>query len=178
MKLNFLALQFNPFNSLEENMEHIEGMMDFVYQKKLSFFFINGNPFKNSSITDDELEQVSDFLSALSDYNNCTIITAQTYNKKYQLFVQKPYESLEVVNSFELKLNNGKTLIFNSELNENENFFNIFINPNFEITNLESLEHATNYLYLTQPILGKTKIKIGEKKWIGGNLEGYLFFSW
>ncbi|WP_129409416.1 hypothetical protein [Marinitoga lauensis] len=178
MILNFLALQFNTLNTLEDNLEFIEGIMDFVYHKKLSFFFINGNPFKNGNISEEEIEQISDFLSALSDYNNCTIVTAQTYQKRYKLFIQKPYEELEITNSFEFELKNGKKLLINSDIQDEKNYFNIHINPNFEIQNLGLLEKVENYLYLTQPILGKTKIKVGDKKWVGGNTEGYLYFSW
>lgn len=176
MKLNFLALQFNPLNNLDDNLEFIEGIMDFVYHKKLSFFFINGNPFKNGSLTVEDLEQVEDFLSAITDYNNCTIITAQTFQKKYQLFIQKPYEALEITNSFEFKLNDGKKIIINSEPQDDSRILNVVINPNFEIINTDTLNN--NYLFLTQPLLGKTKIKIGEKIWFGGNTEGYLSFSW
>ncbi|SHE78781.1 hypothetical protein SAMN02745164_01146 [Marinitoga hydrogenitolerans DSM 16785] len=178
MKLNFLALQFNPLNTIEDNLEFIEGIMDFVYHKKLSFFFINGNPFKNSSISEEELEQIDDFLSAISDYNNCTIITAQTYNKKYQLFIQKPYENLEIKKSIELELNDGKKIFINTKPKNCKNILNVIINPNFEISNVESLSSIDYSLYLTQPLLGKTKIKIGDQIWIGGNTEGYLFFSW
>ncbi|MBM7558394.1 hypothetical protein [Marinitoga litoralis] len=176
MNLNFLALQFNTLNTIEDNLEFIEGIMDFVYHKKLSFFFINGNPFKNGSLNDEELEQVEDFLSAITDYNNCTIITAQTYQKKYQLFIQKPYEALEITNSYEFELNDGKKILLNSEIQNDNNVLNVIINPNFELVNSDSL--SGNYLYLTQPILGKTKIKLGENTWIGGNTEGYLLFSW
>ncbi|KAF2956959.1 hypothetical protein [Marinitoga sp. 38H-ov] len=176
MKLNFLALQFNPLNTIEDNLEFIEGIMDFVYHKKLSFFFINGNPFKNGSLNEEELEQVEDFLSAITDYNNCTIVTAQTYQKKYQLFIQKPYEALEITNSFEFDLNDGKKVLINSEIQNEKNILNIVLNPNFEIVDSSSLKG--NYLYLTQPLLGETKINIGENTWIGGNTEGYLFFSW
>jgi hypothetical protein len=176
MKLNFLALQFNPLNNLDDNLEFIEGIMDFVYHKKLSFFFINGNPFKNGSLTVEDLEQVEDFLSAITDYNNCTIVTAQTFQKKYQLFIQKPYEALEITNSFKFDLNDGKKIFINSEPQDDSRILNVIINPNFEIINTNTLNN--NYLFLTQPLLGKTKIKIGEKTWFGGNTEGYLSFSW
>ncbi|GAB6189387.1 hypothetical protein JCM30566_11260 [Marinitoga arctica] len=175
MKLNFLALQFNLLNSLEDNLEFIESIMDFVYHKKLSFFFINGNPFKNGSLTDEEYEQIEDFLSALADYNNCTIITAQIYQKKYQLFIQKPYEALKLANSFKFKLSDGKEIFLN-DISNIDNSLNVIINPNFEIMNIENIKN--NFLFLTQPLLGKTKLKIGEHLWSGGNTEGYLFFSW
>ncbi|KLO21140.1 hypothetical protein X275_10875 [Marinitoga sp. 1197] len=178
MSLNYLALQFNTLDTLEDNLEFIEGIMDFVYHKKLSFFLINGNPFKNGSISDEDIEQISDFLSAISDYNNCTIITAQMYNKRYQLFIQKPYEELEIVTTYSFKLTGEKKIIINSNPENNKNILNIFINPYFEIINQNNLINLENYLYLTPPSLGKTKIKLGDKTWIGGNSEGYLYFSW
>ncbi|APT75441.1 hypothetical protein XO10_02525 [Marinitoga sp. 1135] len=178
MNLNFLVLQFNPLNSLEENIEFIEGMVDFVYHKNPSFMFINGNAFKNGSINDDELEQISDFLSAIADYNNLTIITGQFYQKKYQLLIQKPFEELEIKKDFELKLNSGKIIAVNSNIEDNNKKLNVIINPNFEIENIDNIKAFENYVYLTQPHLGKTHIKIGDKKWVGGNLEGFISFSW
>lgn len=169
--MNTALIQYKSKKDFYENNVTLENFIDILSDMKVQLLILSGN--FSGDITKEEFEDLKEVLSAISEYNDITIIGTIKLNGELKTLIQVPYNELIVLekSNYELTINKKILNIINPNVKASEYIKKDKINI---ISTVISNENFDNTIVALPE---NSKININNSHKIGGNLEGYIVFK-
>ncbi|BBE31947.1 hypothetical protein OSSY52_20880 [Tepiditoga spiralis] len=169
--MNIALVQYKSKKDFYENNVTLENFIDILSDMNIQILILSGN--FSGNINKEEFEDLKEVLSAISEYNDITIIGTIKLNGTLKTLIQVPYNELTVLEktNYELTMNKKVLNIINPNIKIDEHIKEDKIN----IISTVILNEEFNNTIIALP--ENSKININNSQKTGGNLEGYIVFK-